>query len=108
MKKSMKIYAGKIPFNKKGDLLEYPEPYCVHEWRENQPFEAELKFEGFSRGRSAANAVYKNATGACFTVFLTDFADLVRAGERLDVVKGTWVATKRGANYGIRRHTEQE
>ena len=108
MKKSTKVYAGKIPFNARGDLLEYPEPHCTHEWRENVPFEAELTFDGIHRGRSAANAVYKNAAGASFTFFLTDFADLVRSGERLDVIRGTWVATKRGANYGIRRHTEQE
>lgn len=108
MKKSTKVYAGKIPFSEKGDLLEYPTPYLTHEWRENLPFEAELTFDGFAWGRSAANAVYKNAAGARFTFFLTDFADLVRSGERLDVIRGTWVATKRGENYGIRRYAEQE
>lgn len=103
MKKSQKVYTGQIPYTKDGSLMEYPEAWRSIEWRENTPFEAELTFQSFSRGRSAANAVYENAAGATFTVFLTDFADLVTSGERLDVVRGTWVATKRGQNYGIRR-----
>ena len=103
MTKSQKIYAGKVPFDVRGNLMDYPEPHYVAEWRENVPFEAMLTFTGFSRGRSAAQAVYKNAAGATFHMFLTDFADLVERGGPLNVVFGTWVATKRGQNYGIRR-----
>lgn len=66
----------------------------------NTPFEDELKFVGFSRGRSAAGGMFTNAKGQNFYMFLTDLSDAVPFLEK-GVLKGTFKFVKRGSNFGV-------
>lgn len=67
---------------------------------DNTPFQDELKFVGFSRGRSAAGANFTNEKGQKFYMFLTDFTTAVPALQN-GVLKGTFMYVKRGRNYGV-------
>ena len=100
------IYAGLIPFYKTSHALAtYPERWqCDNghiDWRENEIFEDVLEFEHFSRGRSAAHAIFTRSTGAELTVFLTDVADMIPHFVN-GKVKGKFTFCKRGANYGCK------
>lgn len=79
--------------------------YVMPEWRPaDEPFFAVLRFTGFSRGRSAARAIFTiNGRGGTVAMFLRDLSEMVRAGyffkESMD---GHWIVVKRGENYGVR------
>lgn len=106
-KKPQVVFSDQIPYAEDGSLIHYPEPRKDIDWRDNNPFEAELTFQGFSHEHPVAKAMYKNAAGATFPMFLADFANLVRYGVRLDIISGTWAGTKRGEIYGIRRYEKE-
>lgn len=77
-------------------------------WKPNAPFEAVMTLEGYSRGRSAANFDVVDENGVKYTIFMTDFVDLL---QRHSVIAGkteklTWSFCKRGQNYGVRLHDE--
>ena len=130
------MYKGEIPYNRKGDALNYPQEEYEWEyggvqypswyeierkfgtdaarqanritvgpiWKQNEVFEANLRVESFSRGRSAANFNVKNMqTGAEYTMFLTDFLDLLQKHvlDHGETPRLKWCFAKRGANYGI-------
>lgn len=97
----MSNWDGKVPFNKEGDLLHYPSTWTLHEWRDAALFEATLKYIDYARGRSAAYMIFANEEGKEFTVFLTDFNDLVPEMVH-GKVSGTWKFVKRGRNFGIK------
>ncbi len=92
-----------IPFHK-GNLCHYPGfPTEPDEWRENYTFTAELTFQGYRRGRSAAYMEFKDlATGAEYPMFLTHFDDVVKG---YDILRGrvaaSWTFCKCGSNYGL-------
>lgn len=70
-----------------------------------EPFEAKLRLDGFSRGRSAANFDLVNAdTGARYTMFMKDFLEYIQTHGNVTegILKGTWTVVKRGQNYGIK------
>jgi len=67
---------------------------------DNVPWEDELIYHSFYRGRSAAGAIFSNNMGQRFTVFLTDldkFIPLMISGK----IQGTFIYCKRGKNYGV-------
>lgn len=99
----MKIYKGDIPFSKiNGNQLHYPE--FNHEMRENFIFEDVLKFDGYSRGRSAAYLNFiKKSDGKKVSVFLTDFVEGIVPNMIKGTVKGKFTFCKRGANFGCKR-----
>ena len=66
----------------------------------NTPFQDELKFTGFTRGRSAAGATFTNAAGQNFYMFLTDLTSAVPLLEK-GVLKGTFLYVKRGTSFGV-------
>lgn len=98
-----------IPFDRKGNQQHYPETWWVGEypnhkaegpnWRDNEPFEDTLTFDGFSRGRSAAYFHFKRADGTTVCVFLADIGRIMMRMVRGEV-RGTFQFTKRGQNYG--------
>jgi hypothetical protein len=101
---------GKIPFNPvTGEAQYFPSPVYVREpnarlepdWRDNVVFEDTLKFIGFSRGRSAANADFETSDGKRVTMFLADLGDAMKqmfAG----CLRGSFTYCKRGMNFGIK------
>lgn len=75
----------------------------VDEWRPNVPFAATLRIDRLERGRSAARFWFENVdNGEQYPFFGQGLVEML---ERVDmnhgVVSGTWIAVKRGANYGI-------
>lgn len=93
----------KIPFDEKGNMLEYV-GYGDVDWRDNDPFHTEMFVINYERGRSAVRVILQSgATGAKYPMFISDFVDLamnhrIKYGE----VSATWVGCKKGQNYGIR------
>ena len=72
-------------------------------WRANEPFTATLRLDRLERGRSAARFWFVDETTNTEYPFFGQ--GLVEMLSRVDltkgVVTGTWIAVKRGANYGI-------
>lgn len=101
------MYSGKIPFRQDGELINYisnigvDRPWIV--WKDNYIFEAKMKFDGFSRGRSAANANLIDENNKKYTLFLTDLSLLLCRSFIKDgfTDKIKWTFCKRGTNYGI-------
>jgi len=93
----------KIPF-RNGSPLVYPETWGTDaiEWRDNTPFSADVEFERFTRGRSAARSVWREfRSGVLYEMFLVDLADAMPAvvdGK----LSGEFCFQKRGQNYGMR------
>ena len=81
-----------------GSGVRTTEPYT---YIPNDPFEDELTYKGYYRGRSAAGMIFENKAGQKFTVFLTDFEPMVPIMEK-GVVKSTFIYCKRGRNYGLK------
>lgn len=92
-------------------LLEYVGGYEKDvEWLPNDPFTATLKIESLERGRSAARFWFEDVdSGTQYPFFgqgLTDMLSKVEMSK--GVVTGTWIAVKRGANYGIELYEGDE
>lgn len=92
----------KVPF-RQGMLQHFPYP-TPDEWRDNCEFEAELTYQGFTRGRSAAYGEFiDRKTGQEFPMFLVDLNTLLKEKTiHKGTVKAVWTFCKRGKNYGIR------
>lgn len=90
----------KIPFDEHGNQVSYPGSWMKIEWRENTPFRTTLKFEGFYRGRSAANANMRTDEGVEVQMFLKDFGEALPFFEK-GKLTGEFKFVKRGQNYGI-------
>lgn len=80
------------------------------EMKPNWTFQACLKVDGFSRGRSSAKVILKDPrTGITYEMFLIDFIGEVKtAGWPVTGRWGTWTWCKRGKNYGLFRSPEEE
>ncbi len=73
-------------------------------WRPaDEPRELTLTFRAFSRGRSAAHAVFHTQTGGEVIVHLEQLAELIRGGRfgSDGVVHGWWVVRKHGQNFTL-------
>jgi hypothetical protein len=77
-----------------------------HEWRNNEPFQANLTLTGISRGRSAIKFMWRDEEGHSFPMFAIDMAALVMTKEGAAGGKagGQWIIMKRGSNYGVARY----
>ena len=75
----------------------------AEDWR-SVTFEDSVRIVGFTRGRSAANVDAKSTTKEeYFTIFLTDFFDMLENGDVAGmVITGTFEVKKRGRDLGIR------
>lgn len=84
-------------------------PGRLSEWRPNQPFNASLRIIGTERGQSAARYIAEDIeTGCQYPMFMTEMLAIVQTAT-IDrgVIAGTWIACKRGANYGIRLESQE-
>ena len=113
-----KVGKYKIPFDPlTGDLQDYPtkvyellpEPtpdgknYKFHdpEWKDNFVFKGTLKYNGFNRGRSAANFTFVDIeTNIKYIMFMKDFDEIVSLLSN-GQLEAFWTFVKRGQNYGV-------
>ena len=92
-----------IPFDKKGNLLDYPIGMWLGSWKKNFEFRDVLTLTGFSRGRSSVKFDMKRSNGRSVSFFVKDFCDLAMTHGILNgVVIGKFTFTKKGANYGCK------
>jgi hypothetical protein len=95
----------KIPFDRNGNQLHYPESYWSGngrvecEMRDNHAFEDTIVFDSMERGRSAAYFYFKRSTGEKLVVFMKDLCDMMPHVIN-GTVTGTFTFVKRGANFG--------
>lgn len=88
-----------IPFKRTtGEMLNYPDRGDI-EWRDNHVFYGPLIFSHFERGRSAAHAIFKDNEERRYTVFLTDFEEMIPLMQG-GVINEPLTFIKRGQNYG--------
>lgn len=75
----------------------------------NEPFTATLQLVELERGRSAARFWWSDEDGVHYPMFGQGIVDMLLAGV-LDhgKITGTWIAVKRGANYGIERYEGED
>lgn len=115
----------KVPYDTDtGALVHNPDEWWSRpregfDWRENQPFYAELRFRFLVRGKSSACYMWQDqANGRAYPMMLAELADLL-AGSQVGFGACTnriWSIQKRGRCYGIRvatvvevvQYTEQE
>jgi hypothetical protein len=73
------------------------------DWRPNEPFHATLRIDRLERGRSAARFWFVDDTLEIeYPFFGQGLVEMLsKANMQGGVVEGTWIAVKRGANYGI-------
>ena len=90
-----------FPVNKRTGWMQ---SYHGSAWETSQldatPFAALMEFTRFERGRSSAIAIFTDASGAEWPMFLTHLAEVLPrlTNGRL---QASWVIAKRGTNYGI-------
>jgi hypothetical protein len=90
-----------IPFNVKGDLMSYEYHGAI--MKDNFEFSDTLTYNGYGRGRSAASLYFTDAKGITYSMFLSDFDDLMKTKKLIgDQVSGKWTFVKKGSNYGIK------
>lgn len=85
---------------------DYPSPGVTY--RPNEPFSTTLWLVELERGRSAARFWWQDEAGVLYPMFGQGIVELLQ-NVTLDHGKviGTWIAVKRGANYGIERYEEK-
>lgn len=101
----------KIPFDGKGNLLNYVSTDTYYDydlgqhvsvdWKDNYVFNDELEYESYSHGRSSVQIYFiSKLSKRKFNMSLNDFDLILKAKAFIDnTVKGTFTFAKRGANY---------
>lgn len=71
--------------------------------RENTPFYAILTYNGYSRGRSAADLEFLDDSGHKYSMFMSSFNELLFNSNIIDRKTEliTWNFCKKGSNYGL-------
>jgi hypothetical protein len=105
--------AYKVPYSRHGNLLHYARAendsyrYLNEsnvDWRENEPFVTELELDRSVSGRSAKYVIWHDPEGRQFPMFVVDLVEMIKDGATVSGGKilATWMARKRGQNYGVR------
>ena len=93
----------KIPFDLKGNLLDYVYKYNLTNvvMEDNYQFKDTLKYSGYSKGRSSAHIHFKSTTNnRGYHMTLKDFDKVINNNMFVDnQVTGDFTFAKRGANY---------
>lgn len=76
------------------------------DWRPNVPFQAALTLVRLERGRSATRFWFVDkSTNTMYPFFGQGIVEMLSQSDMIKgEVSGTWIAVKRGANYGIELH----
>lgn len=96
-----------IPFDSKGNQLSYVDEWMIKNGRailkDNEEFEETLTYSGYGRGRSSATIHFKDAKNNEYSMFLSDFDELMRSGKLSgNQIKAKWTFAKKGRNFGIK------
>ncbi len=86
------------PVNVNGDMSAYPSVY--DQMAPAEPFDAELTFDRFARGRSSAVALFDLCTGVSAPMFLSNLQEIIHILKD-GKIRGRWIVVKKGENYGI-------
>ncbi|MDE8648127.1 hypothetical protein PXH69_24475 [Rhodococcus qingshengii] len=94
--------SNKVPDYVYPHATSYSKPSDI-EWRDNVPFEATLKVETYSRGRSSVTVILKNVdTGTEYSMFISETLNTMLNRPIVDAkVSGMWHFIKRGQSYSI-------
>ena len=108
-----------FPFDASGNLMHYPQTtysYDEHQlrvpnvpvWMEVEPFDAVLRFKGYSRGQSAAYFTWQDVySDIKYPMFLKQLSELITTSNIVNgVARARWEIIKRGMNYGIQKAGE--
>lgn len=91
-----------IPFDQKGDQMEYPETWRGEiDWRDNFEFEDGLTLIGYGRGRSSITFQFRRDKGGVVSMFVSDFYEAAHKMVR-GRIKGRFTFVKKGQNYGCK------
>ena len=71
-------------------------------WRPLKEVPMTLTLDHFEQRRAAGIFWWVDVYSRRYPMFATEFNRLLDEGKLAQVIKGTWSAEKRGANYGIR------
>lgn len=96
----------KVPVDKDGNWLSYPDHWMTHAWEEVTPFFAVMSISKLHSGRSAKHLILEDtATGKTYPMFIGDLVKGIK-NCTLRVSEGNlsaiWTGSKMGTNYGIR------
>jgi len=96
----------KIPFDKKGNQLDYPAPDYGNPgsgtvWIDNHVFGDTLTLHGYGRGRSSVTFIMSRPDGRTVSVFVSDFYDMATKMVHGEIT-GVFTFAKKGANYGCK------
>lgn len=99
------------PFDARGNMLDYmqntgPVDGDGIDWRPREPFQETMTLTGMSRGRSSVKLDWYTADRRHYSMFASDFMDLVLRGDLGAgipglTLSGMWVTCKRGSDYGV-------
>src|SRR5512139_3548707 len=94
-----------IPFDKKGNQLDYPGSYwhdgsyLQNEWVDNFVFVDTLTYVTYTQVRSAIGFTFKSASGVTVNVFISDFSEMLPF-MKLGTIIGRFTFVKKGSSYG--------
>lgn len=72
------------------------------DWRPNEPFIETLQLDRLERGRSAARFWFVGSDGTEYPFFGQGMVEMLnQVFLNRGLATGTWIAVKRGANYGL-------
>lgn len=104
----------RVPFDSKGNLMHYAHDEYYYEdevwtghdpdWRDNEPFIAQMTLVDMHRGRSAAYFTWEDEQGHIYPMFMSDLVDLLKknaVAEGKTLTSTQWIVKKKGMNYGI-------
>lgn len=99
----MKIREMKVPYHKtQGVMIFENYSYSDNKGFQNCIFEDHIKYVGFGRGRSAVHCYFESMDGTKkFTMFMSEFDKIIRAGKDVLDLKGKFYFVKRGMNYSL-------
>ncbi len=103
--KPKKPYAGKIPFDKDGHMMDcvaYWNEKDVVTWKDNTPFRARMTITDYFRGRSAAGFNLVDGWGKKHAMRMQHFTKMIVACDcQAGVVEGMWQYAKQGSAYSL-------
>ncbi len=105
-----KIYEGKIPIRRNSDgTIQQLDWYQDGGWWakdvelvDNYIFEDTLRYKTYGKGRSAVTFYFESDKGDKYTMFISDFDDILQNKGEIWNLDGRFTFCKKGANFGIK------
>ncbi len=94
----------KIPFDKNGNLMSFPERCLIVEWKDIFVFRDTLKYHKYAGGRSSMSMIFRSLTNnKLYPMFWKYFDEIIRLpglGQG-PCLTCDWTFIKKGMNYSI-------